>query len=77
MSLHLAEVGDHQFHLNIKDYMVDTSLIKLLLSHKRTGLVIHAKFLFQLNMKLIDQVIFQRNVSSMNMRVVINVPNVW
>ena len=77
MSLHLAQVGDHQFHLNIKDYLVNTSLIKLLLSHKRTGLVVHAKFASRLNMKLIDQVMLRRKVSSMNMRVVMNVPNVW
>ena len=54
MSLHLAQVEDHQFHLNIKDYLVNTSLVKLLLSNKRTGLVVHAKFVSLLNVKLSD-----------------------
>ena len=78
MSLHLAQVGDHQFHWNIRDYLVDTSLVKLLLSHKRTGLVVHAKFASRLNVKLIDRVMLRGNVSGMDMRVVMmNVPNVW
>ena len=77
MSLHLAQVGDHQFHLNTKDYLVNTSLEKSFLSHKRTGLVVHAKFASQLNVKSIDWVMLQRNVSNMGMRAVMNVPSVW
>ena len=77
MSLHLTQVEDHQFHLNIKDYLVNTSLVKLLLSNKRTGLVVHAKFVSWLNMKLSDWVMLQRNASGMDMRVVMNVLNVW
>ena len=61
--------------LNIKDYLVNTSLVKSLLSRKRTGLVVHAKFASWLNVKLIDWVMLRRNVSGMDMTVVTNVPN--
>ena len=52
-------------------------LVKSLLSCKRTRLVVHTKFAFWLNEKLINWVMLQRNVSDMDMRVVTNVPNVW
>ena len=55
MSLQLPQFGDHQCHLNIKYYLADTSLIKSLLSSKRTELVVHAKFASQLNKKSIKQ----------------------
>ena len=55
MSLQLPQFGDHQCHWNIKDYLVDTSLIKSLLSCQRTELVVHAKFASQLNKKSIEQ----------------------
>ena len=44
----------HQFHLNTKDYLVDNSLVKSLLSHKRTELVVHAQVASQLNLKSIE-----------------------
>ena len=50
-------------------------LVKSLLSRKRTGLVVHAKFASWLNVKLIDWVMLRRNVSGMDMTVVTNVPN--
>ena len=53
------------------------SLVKSLLSRKRTGLVVHAKFASWLNMKFIDWVMLRRNVSGMDMTVVMNVPNAW
>ena len=37
MSLHLAQIGDQQIHLNIKDYLIDTFLTKPLLSRKEQG----------------------------------------
>ena len=76
MSLHLPQVGYYQFHLNIKDYLVDPSLVKSLLSHKRTGLVVHAKFASWLNVKSTDWILLQRNASNMDMRVIMNVPSV-
>ena len=63
--------------LEYQRLFVHTSLVKSLLSHKRTELDVHANFVSQLNMKSINCVILWRNASDMDMRVVMNVPSVW